>query len=454
MGINKLNTLFENATQYQGKFKTIIIDGTNLIVTQLSAIKSMLLKDHIYSPWATINMNIIEQFYKILNDTTNSLITRLQSLKSLLTSDGEILFITDSSEEPKYITIDNRVLYMKSIEREKRKQSQDRSGKISEQIERIKLEYGVYVNDECINENEIKDLFNQMDFYNNPKHYLMLTDLIIKMLIGKVHSTTFIKAISEADFVIKNLAASYNEQPVLVMSRDSDYYVLLSDLKNVYKTDISIGKAIHYPNQIWNEILGFNITQKQLSYVVTLIGNDYVGHEQLLSMTDDTDKNINKIKGLLNISGGFKTEILKSRMKKIKSLITIDPNDVTTNNEFDSIINNIEDPNLRDQYKNSIIIYDSWMLNFDFVILDTNEDEIEELMRRKMEYILKYCGVIYNWNPSQIESCIKNKFKNKSEIVDTLEDTPSDVPEVNFEIINDIYEFYEEICEEYLEGMM
>ena len=321
MGINKLNTLFENATQYQGKFKTIIIDGTNLIVTQLSAIKAMLLNEHIYSPWATINMNIIEQFYKILNDTTNSLISRLQSLKSLLTSDGEILFITDSSEEPKYVTIDDRVLYMKSIEREKRKQSQDRSGKISEQIERIKLEYGVYVNDECINENEIKDLFNQMDFYNNPKHYLMLTDLIIKMLIGKVHSTTFIKAISEADFVIKNLAASYNEQPVLVMSRDSDYYVLLSDLKNVYKTDISIGKAIHYPNQIWNEILGFNITQKQLSYVVTLIGNDYVGHEQLLGMTNDTDKNINRIKGLLNISGGFKTEILKSKMKKIKSLI-------------------------------------------------------------------------------------------------------------------------------------
>lgn len=454
MGINKLNTLFENATQYQGKFKTIIIDGTNLIVTQLSAIKAMLLKDHIYSPWATINMNIIEQFYKILNETTSSLISRLQSLKSLLTLDGEILFITDSFEEPKYITTDNRVLYMKSIEREKRKQSQDRSKKISEQIERIKLEYGVYVNDECINENEIKDLFNQMDFYNNPKHYLMLTDLIIKMLIGKIHSTTFIKAISEADFVIKNLATSYNDQPVLVMSRDSDYYVLLSDLKNVYKTDISIGKAIHYPNQIWNEILGFNITQKQLSYIVTLIGNDYVGHEQLLNMTDNTDKNINRIKGMLNIDGGFKTEILKSKMKKIKNLIKINPNNITTNNEFENIINNIEDSELKDQYKNSIIIYDSWMLNFDFIILDTNEDEIEELTRRKMEYILKYCGVIYNWNPSQIENCIKNKFKIQDENNDVFEDVSEDVSNVNFEIINDIYEFYEDICEEYLENMM
>ena len=48
---------------------------------------------------------------------------------------------------------------MKSDEREKRKQSQDRTIKILEQIERIKLDYGIYENGICINETEIKNLF-------------------------------------------------------------------------------------------------------------------------------------------------------------------------------------------------------------------------------------------------------------------------------------------------------
>ena len=441
MGINKLNTLFENATQYKGKFKTIIIDGTNLIVTQLSAIKSMLLKDHLYSPWGTINMNIIEQFYIILNNTVNSIISRLQSIKYLLTSDGEIIFITDSSEEPKYITTDGRTLYMKSIEREKRKQSQDRSMKILEQIERIKMEHGIYDEDgNCLNENEIKNLFNQMDFYNNPKHYLMLTDLVIKMLIGTVNNTTFIKAISEADFVIKNLASFYNESPVLVMSRDSDYYVLLSDLPNVYKTDISIGKAIHYPYEIWKEILNHDVTSNDLFYIATLIGNDYVGHEQILSMTDNTDKNINRIKGLLNLENKFASEISNSRMKKIKPLIKFKPTSKLIEKDFQSIFRNIQDDKLREQYVDSIIIYNSWMLNFDFIILSTDEEEIEELTKNKMEYILKYCGTIYDWNTPNINEVIKNKLKNTHEGDE-------------FEIIDNIYEFYEDICEEYLGNM-
>lgn len=434
MGINKLNTLFENATQYKGKFKTIIIDGSNMIVTQLTAMQADMKRNNLYSPWDTINLNIIEQFYKILNSTVNILISKLQVIKSLLTDGGEIIFVTDSPEDPKYITNDGKILYMKSIERELRKQKQDRSNKISEQIERIKLTYGIYENGECINEKEIINLFNQMDFYNNPKHYLMLSDLIIKTLIGKVSGITYIKAISEADFVIKNLASVYNEYPVLVMSRDTDYYMLLSELPNVYKTDISVGMSIHYPYEIWEEILGYKIPQNKLSYIVTLIGNDYVGHQSLLSMGDDTNKNIERIKGMLNINGKFINEIMYSKMKKIKPLIKFEPKDLTSIDELNDIFDNIKDDSLKQHYKNSIIIYDSWRLNFDFVILKSNEDEIEELTTKKIEYILKYCGEIYNWQPNEIETCIENKFKTGE----------------GFEIINDIYDFYEDICDEYL----
>lgn len=434
MGINKLNILFENATQYKGKFKTIIIDGSNMIITQITAIKSSLLKDNLYSPWNTCNLNIIEQFYRILNNTVNFLISKLQAIKGLLMDNGEIIFVTDSLEDPKYITNDNRILNMKSDEREKRKQSQDRTIKILEQIERIKLDYGIYENGICINETEIKNLFNQMDFYNNPKHYLMLSDLIIRMLIGKINNVTYIKAISEADFVIKNLANLYNENPVLVMSKDTDYYVLLSEIPNVYKTDISLGNAIHYPYEIWNEILNYNISQTELVYIVTLIGNDYVSHESLLSMTEDGNKNINRIRGMLNIDNTFHSEILNSKMKKIKPLITFNLNSITNRSNFDTLINNIKDDQLKQRYRDSIIIYESWMLNSDFIILSTNDDEIEDLTRNKMEYILKYCGEIYNWIPSEIETCIESKLKNGE----------------GFEIINDIYEFYEDICEDYL----
>ena len=181
-------------------------------------------------------------------------------------------------------------------------------------------------------------------------------------------------------------------------------------------------------------MLNYDISQTDLAYIVTLIGNDYVGHETLLSLGDNCDKNINRIKGMLNINNTFISEIVNSKMKKIKPLITFDVNSLTSKNEFDILINNIKDVSLKQQYKDSIIIYDSWMLNSDFTILNTNDEEIEELTRHKMEYILKYCGEIYNWNPSEIESCIENKLKNNE----------------GFEIINDIYEFYEDICEEYL----
>ena len=80
------------------------------------------------------------------------------------------------------------------------------------------------------------------------------------------------------------------------------------------------------------------------------------------------------------------------------------------------------------------------MLNFDFIILSTDEEEIEKLTRNKMEYILKYCGTIYDWNTSNIDMVIKNKLKNTHEGDE-------------FEIVDNIYEFYEDICEEYLGNM-
>ena len=75
----------------------------------------------------------------------------------------------------------------------------------------------------------------------------------------------------------------------------------------------------------------------------------------------NTDKNINRIKGLLNLENKFASEIANSRMKKIKPLIKFKPTNKLVEKDFQSMIRNIQDDKLREQYVDSIIIYNSWM---------------------------------------------------------------------------------------------
>ena len=410
MGIEKLNTLLSNATQYSGKFDTIIIDGSNLLITFISAVVSGIKRENHYGPWSTFNQDPVRILYEIINQSTDSILMNLNIIKrTLLNKNGKIIFVIDSSNEPKYITYDNQILYLKSDERKIRKQKQDRSKTINEQLEKIKLEYGCFVEEECINEDMISNFYLQLDYFNNVGNYLKLMPLIINNVIKNIENVTFIQAISEADFVIKNLANFYNDHPVLVMSEDTDYFLLLSDIENAYKTSIKTKQPIYYPYEFWKETINYNIDYEELIYIATLIGNDYVSHKSYLTMdSKNGEKNINRIKGLCNVDNHLYEDIESSRMKKIKSILQdFKPESITTTDDFQNIFNNLDQ-----DYRNAIIIYESWMFNSDYAILTYNENDFDNLLEELLKKYSQQFKFIISFNKYNLNNIINIVFKN------------------------------------------
>ena len=419
MGIEKLNTLLSNATQYGGKFNTIIIDGSNLLITFISAVVSGIKRENHYGPWSTFNQDPVRILYEIINQSTDSILLNLNIIRrTLLNNNGKIIFIIDSSNEPKYITYDNQILYLKSDERKIRKQKQDRSKIINEQLEKIKLEYGYFVEEECINEDMISNFYLQLDYFNNIGNYLKLMPLIINNVIKNIENVTFIQAISEADFVIKNLANFYNDHPVLVMSEDTDYFLLLSDIENAYKTSIKIKQPIYYPYEFWKETINHNIGYEELIYIATLIGNDYVSHKSYLTMDPkNSEKNINRIKGLCNIDNHLYEDIESTQMKKIKSILqNFKPESITTTNDFQNIFNNLDQ-----DYKDAITIYESWMFNSDYKIITYTENDFDNLLEELLKKYSQQFKFIISFNKYNLNNIINTMFKdNKNNIINWL----------------------------------
>lgn len=410
MGIEKLNTLLANATHYEGKFRTIIIDGSNMLITFISAIVSGIKRENNYAPWSTFNQDIVRILYEIINQSTDRILTNLNIIKkTLLDKKGEIIFVIDSSEEPKYITNDNRVLYLKSDERKIRKQKQDRSKTINEQLEKIKLEYGYFIGKECLNESVLTNLFLQLDYFNNVGNYIKLMPLIINNIANNVEKVRFIQAISEADFVIKNLANTHNKRPVLVMSEDTDYFLLLSDIKRAYKTSIKVKQPIYYPYKFWKEIIGCDIGYNELIYITTLIGNDYVSHKSYLTMdAKNGEKNINRIKGLCNIDNHLHDDIKSSRLKKIKMITqNFNPESISTVEDFRRIFDNLDQ-----EYKNAIAIYESWMLNFEYKNLEYNEITFNNLLEELLKKYSQRFKFIISFDKYNLNNIINNTFNN------------------------------------------
>lgn len=410
MGIEKLNTLLINATQYGGKFDTVIIDGSNLLITFISAVVSSIKHENHYGPWSTFNQDVIRILYEIINQSTDSVLKNLNIIRrTLLNKNGKIIFIIDSSNEPKYITYDKHVLYLKSDERKIRKQKQDRSKIINEQLEKIKLEYGCFINEECINEDIISNLYLQLDYFNNIGNYLKLMPLIINNVMKNIENVTFIQAISEADFVIKNLANFYNDTPVLVMSEDTDYFLLLSDIENVYKTSIKVKQPIYYPYEFWKETISHNIGYEELIYVATLMGNDYVSHKSYLTMdAKNSEKNINRIKGLCNIDNHLYEDIESSQMKKIKSILqNFKPKSISTTDDFQKIFDNLDQ-----DYKDAITIYQSWMFNSDYKIISYNENDFRNLLENLLEKYSQQFQSIISFDKHHLNNMITAIFKD------------------------------------------
>jgi hypothetical protein len=394
MGIKDLNKFVQQVGHPIKKkidFKTIIIDGNNLLISYLS--KS-------YSSIKSKNYDLFKQLENMISSTIQCIKNLIYSLKRRY-KDVDIIIVFDPIKTPIYRiekdeseTIEEnkneskdedkpfKELDLKKETQNKRRERMNNS-KVQNLIEQIKFETG-----ENFEESEpLIQCVEQMFYYSDMSNILKLTDLIKNILNSELVNLGIysIQSISEADLVIKYIS-SISFKPCLVMSKDTDYFVLLSDIKNVYKSELSTDSNIYYPLKLWKKInlnpLEFE-DLKKIFLISSMTGNDYNVQTSLIK----PDKDIY-------------LKILKDN---------IDPSDFNkrTNIYKFLIKNNVDSyKTLKDSllslklYKNSFEVYLNWDINHDYVLLNnTSEDELNILLQNYINnIILKAFPKVYTFN--------------------------------------------------------
>ena len=423
MGITNLNQIAKDAKIYNIKANTAIIDGSNLIYIYLCTASKCLKDPQIYRNYDVniIDVDIVQQIYSIVEQAVLSLIRYTYTLYGKLTNERNIIFVFDPHKEPKYIInhkifteeiienieeinkIDIKVkeeeYEMKKDERKKRLEHKivDVDNLISKELNKLVEINNSDVNNEVLTVNEITQLLNisNMDeikdnnLFQNPKMLNKLTAFIIKEFLyvcGKYNKTDFdflnynilnkisnnvsnhihfIQAISEADLVIADLAGIFNYDKVVVCSRDTDYFVLLSDIQNVYKSDIFV-KDYYLVSEIWKQI-DENITYDDIIAIATLSGSDYTNKDSIMTFNMDNYRklyhheqvkalkikkylnNYNKISDIIQyLPDKFKRtyELYKNKYYNNKYEI-YKPNDINIVNYINKfLVNKIENENI------------------------------------------------------------------------------------------------------------
>lgn len=457
MGIINLNQITKGAKVYDIKANTAIIDGSNLIYIYLCT-ASKCLKDPL--SYRNYNVNIIDveieqQIYTIVEQALLSLIKYTYSLYGKLTNERNIIFVFDPYKEPKYIinhkifteeTIENNEeinntevkeeeYEMKKDERKKRAEHKavNVDNLISKELDKLVEINNSDVNNEVLTIKEITQLLNISDMnkikdnnlFQNPKMLNKLTAFIIKEflyicnkydktdfeftrynILNKLSNNVsshihFIQAISEADLVITDLAGIFNYDKVVVCSRDTDYFILLSDIPNVYKSDIFVGNY-YLVSEMWKQ-LSENITYEDIIAIATLSGSDYTNKDTIMSFNIDNYRklinheqvsgrkirkylnNYNKISNIIQyLPDKFKRtyELYKNKYynNKYEKYTPYDINIVNYINKF--LVNKIENENIfREMSKESERPLDNknnFVENVDLIDKNNNSSIFEE----------------------------------------------------------------------------
>lgn len=379
MGIHNLNSLFIYnkvvTKELREKIKTIIIDGSNLIITYLSAIVSSIKansEDQSTLAQQKLNQTVVERYVSIVTQTTDAIMNVLnvyhQSYKN-----AKFIIIFDSTSNPDYrIKAENSnefiIIKAKELESLTRAQRRNNDNKVKEIIDRMTVEG--YTQDEI-------DCYLQRIHFDSPDNYFKLVKDVTNYMCYLYGNTmtkndnsdsyiTFISGISETDFVIRSLAFTHADvdNEVLVLSVDTDYLVLLSDVPYVYTKKIQLNNnTIVYPFELWEQTLGVELSYDQIAKLAIIFGCDYNGHSGLITLDSKNNaKNIDMVKALLEPMDVCRNYFMKTRMKKIKDAIKeVYESNIEIDNEtlaIDYLVN------LR--WKTILDLYLNWEFNTDF----------------------------------------------------------------------------------------
>lgn len=282
MGIRDLNNIVRKnpiSKDNMMKINTIIIDGSNMIVTYLMRASSDLFHQSPKTEFNTINHNLIWQMKYIIEATVKRGVDTIYSWYKTY-SPRRILFVIDpkcgidykiSSDMQinsftKNILLGNNqeILFkMKSEEQESRKKATSKKDFVlSRYDELVKKNNGDVI---------LANLFRQsFQFMENCNVMSLAKAAVVKIInsfneriqnenmddenskINIDNILYLIEAADEADLVIKNLGEKYTEKKhCLICSMDTDYFVLFSGNPKIYITGIRSSDLVYKPIDEW-----------------------------------------------------------------------------------------------------------------------------------------------------------------------------------------------------------
>lgn len=335
MGVKDLNNIVRKqpvANKDMPQFDTLIIDGSNLIITFVLSAASDLQRKAPKTKYNTINRNMLYQMKYIVEiaksrgvDVLNQWLKRFhpsaiyfsmdpqKGVNYKLTTDMDIstfarefLFngvasTSKDMDEPFELKPEEAVeeieFDLKTEEQEARKKASSKKPQIIEMYDKLKTD----------TDDILATLYRQSFHFMEPCNAIALGRMVsslIFMEFDRMHPGILhvIAADDEADLVIKNIGEKTTKpysrkeddkeitvQPkTLICSADTDYFILFSGNPNVYITGLHAFDKVYSPIEQWR--LAFTVvyedgTEEQLikdnrifDYVIRLaplFGNDY-----------------------------------------------------------------------------------------------------------------------------------------------------------------------------------
>lgn len=319
MGVKDLNNIVRKkpvAAKDMPSFKTLIIDGSNLIITYILAAAGDLVKKAPKTKYNTINRDMFYQMKYIVESAKNRGMNVLTSwvnkykpdniffvldpkngVQYKLTTDMDIStfarsFLFDgvaSTAEEQEMDIQHESVEMvsfdlKSEEQEARKRASSKKQQITGMYDVLKL---------SVNE-DIATLYRQSFHFMEPCNCIALGKLVSSMIFSEFNKLFpsmlhVIAAEDEADLVIKNIGErEAQDGNVLICSADTDYFILFANNPRVYISGLHVKDNVFSPLEQWR--LAFTLvyddgTEEQMipdkkifDYVIRLapmFGNDY-----------------------------------------------------------------------------------------------------------------------------------------------------------------------------------
>lgn len=405
MGIKKLNELFKQCKREPKNkyYSTIIYDGSNIIFQVLCSEFSQLKKNGLLiAEWNAVNLNLASQITSLIATSTNTIVELIKP-QFEANSVEKIYFVIDPATSPNYkietnYSYNHKYEYLigdelsknipielniKADEQETRKKAQSKDEKREQQSNNINMFSKLSEEQKEL----LLKVFNQAYMFNDISELMKLSSYVIKSVLSSLKDFEFyiIEAIDEADLVIKNIA--YTEcdknEPILVVSADTDYNVLFSDMPNVDTTSLMNRGFVYNPYSCWQQLF---VNYKQLfeyKYIIRLaplFGNDYTVKESILAANnyEDALKLFNgEIETLRNGLGTKKiTKIVRDYQYESKSDFTLEDID-------DLLFEYSED--YFTKYYLSNIIYENWpKYNKYSTMKQPNENELAQIIENML----------------------------------------------------------------------